>query len=127
MTIPDDEDLAVTQLPTRPAPGRPDDDDLRREATAGPEHTAAHGQPPAAAPDQRAALREVQAAPQRSVLGRTKDSHAAEPARLAAAIDVPRVLSVEPRAQEGILRAPAYATANAGPSRPATTAGRGIG
>lgn len=88
------------------------------------------------------ALREVQAAlaelaaqraalplpaPQRSVLGRTKDSHAAEPARLAAAIDVPRVLSVEPRAQEGILRAPAYATANAGPSRPATTAGRGIG
>ena len=66
-------------------------------------------------------------APQRGVLGRTKDPHAAERARLAAAVDVPLVPSVEPRAQEGILRAPAYATANAGPSRPATTAGRGIG
>src|SRR3954447_12236739 len=30
MTIRDDEDLAVTQLATRPAPGRPDDDELRR-------------------------------------------------------------------------------------------------
>src|SRR3954447_16418309 len=40
MTIRDDEDLAVTQLPPRPAPGRPDDDELR-SAPAGPERTAA--------------------------------------------------------------------------------------
>src|SRR4051812_5998515 len=35
MTIRDDEDLAVTQLPNRPAPGRPDDDEPRRGVTAG--------------------------------------------------------------------------------------------
>jgi hypothetical protein len=62
MTIRDDEDLAVTQLPTRPAPGRCDDDDLRRGSTAGPERPAAQAEPPAAAPDQRAALRKAQAA-----------------------------------------------------------------
>ncbi len=61
MTIRDDEDLAVTQLPTRPTPGRPEDDDLRRAATVGPERTAVQAEPPAAPPDQRAALREVQA------------------------------------------------------------------
>ena len=132
MTIRDDEDLAVTQLPTRPAPGRPDDDELRRRAPAGPERTAAEAEPPAPAPAQRAALRALRAAlvelaaqraalplrelreldaveqeraqvrgqrddvaarlaalpaPQRSVLGRTKDPHAAERARLAAAVD----------------------------------------
>jgi hypothetical protein len=59
-TIRDDEDLAVTQLPTRPAPGRPDDDELRRGATGGLERTTVQAEPPAAAPDQRAALREVQ-------------------------------------------------------------------
>src|SRR4051812_45450523 len=123
MTMRDDEDLAVTQLPARPAPGRPDDDELRRGVTAGPERTAVQAEPSLAAPDQRAALRDVQTAlievaaqraalplrqlrevdaveqeraqvrgqrddvaarlaslpaPQRSVLGRTKDSHAAE-------------------------------------------------
>jgi conjugative relaxase-like TrwC/TraI family protein len=132
MTVRDDEDLAVTQLPTRPAPGRPDDHELRGGATAGPERTAAEAEPPAPVPDQRAALRAVQAAlvdlaaqrarlplrelreldaveqeiahvrrqrddvtahlaelpkPQRSVLGRVKDPHAAERARLAAAGD----------------------------------------
>ena len=131
MTIRDDEDLAVTQLPTRPAPGRPDDDELRR-APAGPERTAAEAEPAAPVPAQRAALRALRAelvelaaqraalpvralreldaveqesaqvrgqrddvaarlaalpAPQRGVLGRTKDPHAAERARLAAAVD----------------------------------------
>src|SRR5215216_1144003 len=61
MTIRDDEDLAVTQLPTRPAPGRPDDDELRRGATAGPERTAAEAEPTAPVPAQRAALPAVRA------------------------------------------------------------------
>jgi len=131
MTIRDDEDLAVTQLPTRPAPGRPDDDELRR-APAGPERTAADAEPPAPMPAQRATLQALRAqlvdltaqraglplrqlreldaveqesaqvrgqrddvaarlaalaAPQRSMLGRTKDPYAAERARLAAAVD----------------------------------------
>jgi conjugative relaxase-like TrwC/TraI family protein len=132
MTIRDDEDLAVTQLPTRPAPGRPDDDELRRRAPAGPERTAAEAEPAAPVPAQRGALRALRAelaelgaqraalpvrelreldaveqesaqvrgqrddvaarlvalpASQRGVLGRTKDPHAAERARLAAAVD----------------------------------------
>jgi conjugative relaxase-like TrwC/TraI family protein len=132
MTIRDDEDLAVTQLPIRPAPGLPTDHELRHEAAAEPEPSAAHAESPAVAGDQRTALREVQAAlaeltagraalplrelreldaveqeraqvrgqrdevaarlaslpaSRRSVLRRSKDPHAAERARLAAAVD----------------------------------------
>jgi conjugative relaxase-like TrwC/TraI family protein len=61
MTIRDDEDLAVTQVPTRPAPGRPDDDDLRCGATAGPERIAAQAEsPPPTVPAERAAVRAVE-------------------------------------------------------------------
>jgi hypothetical protein len=59
MTVSDDEDLAVTQLSTRPAPGGPDDHELRRGATARPDRTAVQAEPPAAAPARRAALRAV--------------------------------------------------------------------
>jgi conjugative relaxase-like TrwC/TraI family protein len=61
MTVRDDEDLAVTQLPTRPAPGRPDDDELRRGEPAGPERAAASAEPPATGPAPRAALQALQA------------------------------------------------------------------
>jgi hypothetical protein len=130
MTIRDDEDLAVTQLPTVPAP-------LPAERppvpSAGLERAAEQAEPPVpAAPNQRDTLRALQAAladvahqrdrlpirqvraldavdeergqvrasrddvaarlaqlpaPQRGLLGRAKDPHAAERARLTAALD----------------------------------------
>ncbi len=131
MTIRDDEDLAITQLPARPPPGRPDDNELRH-APAGPDRTATDTEPQPPAPAQQAALRDLRArlrdlvaartllplralreldaveqetthlqgqrdnvaarlaalpAAHRSVLGRTKDPHAAQRAHLSAAID----------------------------------------
>ena len=132
MTIRDDEDLAVTQLPTRPAAGRPDDEELRRAVPPIPSALPRRGPPcrrrrrraaraaaAAAELDKLAgrraelplrALRELDAvdqelaqvrgqrsdvaerlatlpAPGSTVLGRAKDAHAAERARLAAALD----------------------------------------
>jgi conjugative relaxase-like TrwC/TraI family protein len=136
MTIRDDEDLAITQLPLGPVPGRRPDDHELGHAPASPERTATDTEPQLRVPAQRAALRELRAElraelrdlaaeraalplralreldaveqeteqlqgqrdnvaarlaslprPQRTVLGRTKDPHAAQRAHLSAAID----------------------------------------
>jgi conjugative relaxase-like TrwC/TraI family protein len=127
MKVRDDEDLALSQLPTMPAPGRPDDPALR---AAPPEQLAEHpGTHPSVVSPARltalqndrtrllaqleglplADLRQLDAiaaerarvdsqrrdiaerlralpAPTRSRLGRAKDPHAAERARLTAAV-----------------------------------------
>ena len=128
----DDEDLAIAQLPTPPAAGRPDDHDLHHAATApDPERGAQLHDPAPASPHTVAQLLELQRerekltaqttglplaelrqldaitadrarvqsqrddvadrlqqlpAPARSALGRTRDPHAAERARLTAAV-----------------------------------------
>jgi conjugative relaxase-like TrwC/TraI family protein len=122
MTVRDDEDLAVTQLPDRPAPGRPDDDELHHTDPTPTAETHDAGRRAlhalrdelAAVSAQRAQLplpdlyeldaieqditrlqgqREHVAArlaavpePQRRLLGRSKDSHAAERAHLTSAV-----------------------------------------
>ena len=135
MRVRDDEDLAVTQLPVRSAPGRADDPELRDTApvpaAAAPEHTAERAAPRAAPATERARLAAIRAeadrltaqlaglpmrelrqldqvaaeraqvtaqrddtaarlaalpAPERTILGRTRDPHAAERARLTAAV-----------------------------------------
>ena len=130
MLVRDDEDLAIAQLPTPPAAGRPDARELRSAHTVAPERGAELNEPAAAAPDlaqllemQRererlaaqtaalplAELRQLDAiaadrgrvqtqrrdvadcleqlpAPTRSALGRSRDPHAVERARLTAAV-----------------------------------------
>ena len=135
MRVRDDEDLAVTQLPTRAAPGRADDPQLRdtapMPATALPELAAERGERRSAPAPKRARLAAIRAeadrlsaqlaglpmrelrqldrlateraqvaaqrtyaaarlealpAAERTMLGRTRDPHAAERGRLAAAI-----------------------------------------
>jgi conjugative relaxase-like TrwC/TraI family protein len=135
MKVRDDEDLAVRQLPVRPAPGRADDPELQRPPAAGPDRTDPSAWPDRTDPSAsstRASLRELRGeladvaaqrarlplrelreldavdaeivhvsaqrdetaarlaglpAPQRSRLGRRSDAHAAERARLHAAVD----------------------------------------
>jgi hypothetical protein len=125
MTVRDDEDLAMTQLPNRPAPGRPDDDELHHTDPTPTAETPDAGRRAlralrdelAAVSAQRAQLpmpdlyeldaieqditrlqgqREHVAArlaavpePQRRLLGRTKDPHAAERAHLTTACTAP--------------------------------------
>ena len=135
MRVRDDEDLAVTQLPVRSAPGRADDPQLRDTASvpaaAPPEHAAERAEPRAAPAPEHARLAAIRAeadrlttqlaglpmrelrqldqiaaeraqvatqrddaatrlhtlpAPEHMLLDRTRDPHAAERARLAAAV-----------------------------------------
>jgi conjugative relaxase-like TrwC/TraI family protein len=122
MTVRDDEDLAMTQLPAQPAPGRPDDNELHHTDPTPTAETPGGGRGAlralrgelAAVSAQRAQLplpdlyeldaieqditrlqgqREHVAArlaavpePQRRLLGRTKDPHAAERAHLTTAL-----------------------------------------
>lgn len=62
ITIRDDEDLALTQLPTRPGPDRLERDDLKRATSPSLERTAELAEPPETPPDVRTALREIQRA-----------------------------------------------------------------
>ena len=80
MKVRDDEDLAIRQLPTRPAPGRADDPELQRPTAAGPDRSdpSALPQPASSLRDLRAELADVEAQRARLPLRELRELDAVE-------------------------------------------------